>query len=56
VARKRNSGYWRKKKTLVQVPLQELCQEQVAPNEVVSSAKASDALQEVLLMQSAVVV
>jgi hypothetical protein len=54
--RKRNPGYWRKKKTSVQVPLQELCQEQVAPNEVVSSEKTSDALQEVLLMQPAVVV
>ena len=37
-------------------PLQEVCQEQVAPNEGVSSEKASDALQEVLLMQPAVVV
>jgi hypothetical protein len=56
VWRKRNLGYWRKKKTPVQVPLQEVCQEQVAPNEGVSSEKASDALQEVLLMQPAVVV
>ena len=54
--RKRNPGYWRKKKTLVQVPLQEVCQEQVAPNEEVSSEKTSDALQEVFLMQPAVVV
>jgi hypothetical protein len=54
--RKRNPGYWRKKKTPIQVPLQEVCQEQVAPNEGVSSEKASDALQEVLLMQLAVVV
>jgi hypothetical protein len=53
--RKRNPGYWRKKKTPVQVPLQEVCQEQVAPNEEVSSEKTSDALQEVLLMQPAVV-
>jgi hypothetical protein len=54
--RERNPGYWRKKKTPVQVPLQEVSQEQVAPNEGVSSEKASDALQEVLLMQPAVVV
>ena len=54
--RKRNPGYWRKKKTLAQVPLQEVCQEQVAPNEEVSSEKTSDALQEVFLMQPAVVV
>jgi hypothetical protein len=54
--RKRNPGYWRKSETAVQVPLQEVCQEQVAPNEGVSSEKAPDALQEVLLMQPAVVV
>ena len=54
--RKRNPGYWRKKKTLVQSPLQEVCQEQVAPNEEVKSEKTSDALQEVFLMQPAVVV
>lgn len=54
--RKRNPGYWRKKKTFVQVRLQEVCQEQVAPNEGVSSENTSDALQEVFLMQPAVVV
>ncbi|MBV8330023.1 MAG: hypothetical protein JOZ61_06110 [Verrucomicrobia bacterium] len=54
--RKRNPGYWRKKKTAVQVPLQELCQEQVAANEGVTSEKRPDALQEVFLMQPAVVV
>jgi hypothetical protein len=54
--RKRNPGYWRKKKTSVQVPLQEVCQEQVAENEGVNSEKTSDALQEVLLKQPAVVV
>lgn len=54
--RKSNPGYWRKKKTLIQVPLQEVCQEQVAANEEVSSEKTSDALQEVFLMQPAVVV
>jgi len=54
--RKRNPGYWRKSETAVQVPLQEVCQEQVAPNEEVSSEKTLDTLQEVLLMQPAVVV
>ena len=54
--RKRNPGYWHKSETPVQVPLQEVCQEQVAPNEEVSSEKTSDTLQEVLLMQPAVVV
>jgi hypothetical protein len=54
--RKRNPGYWRKKKTPVRSPLQEVCQEQVAPNEEVKSEKTSDALQEVFLMQPAVVV
>ena len=54
--RKRNAGYWRKKKAPVQSPLQELCQEQVAPNEEVKSEKDADALQEVFLMQPAVVV
>ena len=54
--RKRNPGYWRKSETLGQVPLQEDCQEQVTPNEGVSSEKTSGALQEVLLMQPAVVV
>jgi hypothetical protein len=54
--RKRHPGYWRKSATPVQVPLQEVCQEQVAPNEEVISEKRSDALQEVLLMQPAVVV
>jgi hypothetical protein len=54
--RKRNPGYWRKKKSPIQVPLQEDCPEQVAPNEGVSSERTSVTLQEVLLMQPAVVV
>jgi|SRR5215468_3981344 len=54
--RKGHPGYWRKKKTAEQVPLQEVCQEQVAANEGVNSEKTSIALQEVLLMQPAVVV
>jgi hypothetical protein len=54
--RKRHPGYWRKSATLVQVPLQEVCQEQVAVNKGVKLEKTSDGLQEVLLMQPAVVV
>jgi hypothetical protein len=54
--RKRHPGYWRKKKASVQVPLQEDCQGQVPPREEVTSEKRSCALQEVLLMQPAVVV
>jgi hypothetical protein len=54
--RKRHRGYWRKKKASVQVPLQEDCQEQVPPSEEVIAQKTSGALQEVFLMQPAVVV
>jgi hypothetical protein len=54
--RKRNPGYWRKRNASAPVPLQEVCQEQMAPNEEVTSVKTSDALQEVFLMQPAVVV
>jgi hypothetical protein len=54
--RKRHPGYWRKSEASVQVPLQEDCQEQVPPREEVTSEKRSCALQEVLLMQPAVVV
>jgi len=54
--RKRNPCYWRKKKTKDRAPLQEVCQEQVTPNEGVNPEKSPNALQEVLLMQPAVVV
>ena len=54
--RKRNPGYWRKSATSVKVPLQAVCQEQVAENEGINPEKTSDALQEVLSMQPAVVV
>jgi len=54
--RKRNPGYWRKKKSSAHTPLQEVCQEQLAANEELKSEKKSDALQEVFLMQPAVVV
>ena len=54
--RKRNPGYWHKKKSSAQTPLQEVCQGQLAANEELKSEKKSDALQEVFLMQPAVVV
>jgi hypothetical protein len=54
--RKRNAGYWRKKKSSAQTPLEGVCQEQLAANEELKSEKRSDALQEVFLMQPAVVV
>lgn len=54
--RKRHPGYWRKKNSSLQVPLQVVYQEQVTPNEEVIAQKTSDALQEVFLMQPAVVV
>jgi hypothetical protein len=48
--RKRNPGYWRKKKSSAQRPLQEVYQEQLAANEELKSENRSDALQEVFLM------
>ena len=41
--RKRNPGYWHKKKSSAQTPLQEVCQEQLAANEELKSEKKSDA-------------
>ena len=54
--RKRHPGYWRKKKSAPQGPLQDLCTTQVAQNEGITKVEASGALQEVLLMQPAVMV
>jgi hypothetical protein len=54
--RKRNPGYWRKKKSGLQEPLQDLCRTQVAQNEEVKRIEISDALQDVLVMQPAVMV
>jgi hypothetical protein len=54
--RKRNPGYWRKKKSSAPTPLQEVFQKQVTPNEEVITEEMPDALQEVFLMQPAVVV
>ena len=49
-------GYWRKKKSSTQVPLQDFFQAQVAHNEEVIPRVTSDALQDLFSMQPAVVV
>ena len=54
--RKRNPGYWRKKNPTPQEPLQDLCTTQVAQDEQVKRIEISDALQDVLVMQPAVMV
>jgi hypothetical protein len=54
--RKANPGYWRKKKSSTQVPLQEVFQAQIAQNEELIPKKAPDALQDLFSMQPAVVV
>jgi hypothetical protein len=54
--RKRNPGYWRKKSPPPQEPLQDLCTIQVAQDEEVKRIEISDALQDVLVMQPAVMV
>ena len=54
--RKAHPGYWRKKKSSMQVPLQDFCQAQVAHNEELIPRVASDALQDLFSMQPAVVV
>jgi hypothetical protein len=54
--RKGNPGYWRKKSSPLQEPLQDLCRAQVAQDEEVKTIEISDALQDVLVMQPAVMV
>ena len=54
--RKANSGYWRKKKSSTQVPLQDFFQAQVAHNEELNAGVTPDALQDLFSMQPAVVV
>jgi hypothetical protein len=54
--RKRNPGYWRKKSPPPQEPLQDLCKTQVAEDEEVKRIEISDTLQDVLVMQPAVMV
>jgi hypothetical protein len=54
--RKRNPGYWRKKTSSTQEPLQEVFQAQTAQNEELIPKEAPDALQDLFSMQPAVVV
>ena len=54
--RKANPGYWRKKKSSTQVPLQEVFQRQVAHNEELNPRVTPDALQDLFSMQPAMVV
>ena len=54
--RKRNPGYWRKKKSLTQGPLQEVFQTQPSQNEALTFKRVPDALQDLFSMQPAVVV
>ena len=54
--RKFHPGYWRKKKSAPPEPLQEVYMTQVAQNQEVTKAEVPDTLQEVLLMQPAVMV
>ena len=54
--RMRNPGYWRKKSPAPQEPLQDLFRTQVAQDEEVKRVEISDALQDVLVMQPAVMV
>jgi hypothetical protein len=54
--RKANPGYWRKKKSSTQVPLQDLFQAQVAHDEELTPRVTSDALQDLFSIQPAVVV
>ena len=54
--RKRNPGYWCKKRCSIQVPLQEVFQAQAAHNEGVIPKTVPDALQDLFSMQPAVIV
>jgi hypothetical protein len=54
--RKRNPGYWRKKTSSTQGPLQEVFQTQMAQNEELIPKEAPGALQDLFSMQPAVVV
>ena len=54
--RKRNSGYWRKKKSARQEALQDLCMAQVAQIEELTKQESPNALQDLFLMEPAVFV
>jgi hypothetical protein len=54
--RQRHPGYWRKKKSAPEGPLQDVCTTQAAQDEAVAVPDLSEALQDVCLMQPAVLV
>jgi hypothetical protein len=54
--RQRNPGYWRKKKSVPEEPLQDLCPTQAPQNEVLVVPDLSDALQDLCFLQPAVLV
>ena len=54
--RKANPGYWRKKKSSTQVPLQEVFEAQMAQNEELIPGETPVALQDLFSIQPAVVV
>jgi hypothetical protein len=54
--RKRNPGYWRKKRCSIQVPLKEVFQAQVIQNKRLIHRQARDALQDLFSMQPVVIV
>jgi hypothetical protein len=54
--RKRHPGYWRKKKSAPGEPLQDICMSQAAQSEALAGADLSGALQDLFVMQPAVLV
>ena len=54
--RKCNPGYWRKKKSRPEAPLQEVCQSQATQNQELSDKKVPDALQDLFSMQPVIIV
>ena len=54
--RKAHPGYWRKKESVSQTPLQDLCIIQVSAQEILIGPVVSDALQDVCVMQPALLV
>jgi hypothetical protein len=54
--RKRHPGYWRKKPSAAERPLQDLCLAQVPGNEVITKQKPSYPLQDLCLSEPAVLV
>jgi hypothetical protein len=54
--RSRHPGYWRKKKSAAEAPLQDFCTSQVVQNQALAGADVPIALQDVFVMQPAVLV